>query len=55
MNCMYYDIPKGISQAEAMSNSKKIKPVALAMLSYTCLKASVSSQSVSQSAENSTT
>jgi len=31
---------KGTSQAEATSNSEKIKPVALA--SYACLKASVS-------------
>jgi len=26
----YYDMPKGTSQAEATSNSEKIKPVALA-------------------------
>jgi len=31
MHSMYYGMPKGTSQAEAMSNSEKIKPVALAI------------------------
>jgi len=42
---MYYTycgVPKGTSRDEALSNSKKIKPIALANLSYACLKASVS-------------
>ena len=29
---MYYGMPKSTSQAEAMSNSEKIKPVALAVI-----------------------
>ena len=33
---------KGTSQAEATSNSEKTKPIALALLSYACLKTSVS-------------
>jgi len=37
MHCIYSGMEKGTSQAEAMSNSKKIKPVAL---SYVSLKAS---------------
>ena len=32
MHCMYCGIPKSTSQAEAMSNSEKIKPVALAVI-----------------------
>ena len=39
MHCVHCGMPKGTYWAEAMSNSEKIKPVAL--LSYTCLKASV--------------
>ena len=30
MYCTYYSMPKGTSQAEAMSNSEKIKLIALA-------------------------
>jgi len=30
--CMYNGMAKGTSQAEAISNSKKIKPVALAIV-----------------------
>ena len=47
--CTYCGMPIGTSQAEAMSKSEKIKPVALAVieLTYTCLKESVS-QAVSQ-------
>ena len=30
--CMYCGMPKGTSQAEAMSNSEKIKPIALAVI-----------------------
>jgi len=38
---MYSSMAKGTSRAEAMSNSKKIKPVALAIVeSYASLKAS---------------
>jgi len=37
---MYCGVPKGTSPAEAMSNSEKIKPVALALSSYASLKAS---------------
>jgi len=32
MHCMYSGMTKGTSQAEAMSNSEKIKPVALAIV-----------------------
>ena len=32
MHCMFCGMPKGTSQAEAMSNSEKIKPVALAVI-----------------------
>jgi len=39
-------MPKGTTQAEAMSNSEKIKPVALAVIDQSV------SQSVSQSVEN---
>ena len=42
MHCMYWGMPKGTSWAKAMSNSKKIKPVALAVIE---LKAS-GSQSI---------
>jgi len=31
-HCMYSSMPKGTSQAEATSNSEKIKPVALAIV-----------------------
>ena len=44
-------MPKGISQAEATSNSEKIKPVALAIIEL-CLSEAIS-YSVSQSVENS--
>jgi len=49
MHCMYSSMAKGTSQAEAMPNSKKIKPIPLAIAS---LKAS-GRQLVSQSVENS--
>jgi len=32
MHCMYSGMAKGTSQAEAMSNSEKIRPVALAIV-----------------------
>ena len=32
MHCMYYGMPKGTCRAEVMSNSEKIKPVALAVI-----------------------
>ena len=48
LRCM----PKGTSLAEATSNSEKIKPVALAVISYACLEESVT-YSISQSLENS--
>ena len=44
-------MPKGISQAEAMSNSEKIKPVALAVIKLHLSEGI--SQSVTQSVENS--
>jgi len=34
MHCMYSGMVKGTSQAEATSNSKKIKPVALAIVEF---------------------
>ena len=40
-------MPKGAGLAEATSNSEKIKSVALPLLSYACLKESIS-QSVSR-------
>ena len=43
-------MPKGTSQAEAMSNSEKIKPVALAVIKL-CLTEGIS-EAVSQSEEN---
>ena len=39
---MYCGMLKGTCRAEAMSNSEKIKPVALAVIELNCLKASVS-------------
>ena len=44
-------MPKGTSQAEATSNSKKIKPIALAVVEL-CLSEGIS-QLLSQSVENS--
>jgi len=32
MHCKYCGMPKGTSQAKAMLNSEKIKPVALAVI-----------------------
>jgi len=32
MHCVYCGMPKGTSWAEAISNSEKIKPVALAIV-----------------------
>ena len=52
---MYCGMPKGTSRAEAMSNSEKIKLVALAVIEL-CLSEGISqllSQSVTQSVENS--
>ena len=48
---MYCGMPKGTSQAEVMSNSKLIKPVALAIIELH-LSESIN-QSGSQSVENS--
>ena len=45
---MYCGMPKGTSRAEAMSNSEKIKPVALAVIELRL------SEGISQSVENST-
>jgi len=39
---MYSGIVRGTSWAEAMLNSKKIKPVTLAIVEFASLKASVS-------------
>ena len=50
MHCMYSGMPKGTCRAEVMSNSEKIKPVALAIIEL-CLSEGIS-QSV-QSVENS--
>jgi len=59
MYCMYYGMPKGTSQAEAMLNSEKIKHIALANVKL-CWFEGISelvsqsdNQSVSQSVENS--
>ena len=46
MNCTYCSMPKGTCQAEVMSNSEKIKPIALAIIEL-CLSEGIS-QSVSQ-------
>ena len=43
---MHCGMAKSISQVEAMSNSEKIEPVALAVISYTCLKVSLATQSI---------
>ena len=51
MHCMYYGMPKGTCRAEAMSNSEKIKPVALAVIELRLSEGI--SQSVTQSVENS--
>jgi len=32
MHCTYCGVPKGTSQAEAILNSEKIKPIALAVI-----------------------
>ena len=49
MHCTYCGIPKGMCLAEAMSNSDKIKPIALAVTEfYSCLNSEGISQSVSQ-------
>ena len=32
MHCTYYGMPKGTSLAKATSNSKNIKPIALAVI-----------------------
>ena len=41
MHCTYCGMPKGTSQAEAMSNSEKIKPIALAVIEL-CLSEGIS-------------
>jgi len=48
---MYFGMPKGTSQAEATSNSEKIKSVALVIIKL-CLSKGIS-QSVAQTVENS--
>ena len=48
MHCTYCGMPKGTCPTEAMSNSEKIKPVALAIIDL-CLSEGIISQSVSQS------
>jgi len=50
MHCMYSGMEKGTSRAEATLNSKKIKPVALAIVE---LRESEVSQAGRQSVENS--
>ena len=55
MHCTYCGMPKDISRAKAMSNSEKIKPVALAIIEL-WLSEGISqllSRSVTQSVENS--
>jgi len=51
MHCTYCGLPKGTCQAEAMSNSEKIKPVALAVIELYWSEGI--RQLVSQSVENS--
>jgi len=51
MHCANNGAPKATSWAEAMLNSKKIKPVSLAIAKL-CLSEGIS-QAVSQSVENS--
>jgi len=55
MHCMYSSMVKGTSQAEVMSNSKKIKPVALAIVKLPESEdiREAGRQLVSQSLENS--
>ena len=48
---MYCRMPKGTSRAEAMSNSEKIKPVALAVIELRLSEGI--SQLLTQSVENS--
>ena len=52
MHCMYRGMPKVSCQAEVISNSEKIKPVALAIIEL-CLSEGIS-QTVCQSVENPT-
>ena len=52
MHWMYCDMPKGTSRAEAMLNSEKIKPIALAIIELHWSEG-IRSQSVNQSVENS--
>ena len=47
MHCTYCGMPKGTSRAEAMSDSEKIKPVALAIIEL------LLSEGIRQSVENS--
>jgi len=51
MHCMYNGMAKGTSRAEVMSNSKNIKPVALAIVNLR--KSEGIGQAVSKSVENS--
>ena len=51
MHCTYCSIPKGTSWAKVMSDSEKIKPVALAIIELRLSEGI--SYSVSQSLENS--
>jgi len=55
MHCMYSGMAKGTSQAEATSNSKKIKPIALAIVDLRESEGirQEGRQLVSQSVENS--
>ena len=46
MHCTYCGIPKGTRRTKAMSNSEKIKPVALAIIELRL------SEGISQSLEN---
>ena len=47
MHCTYCGMPKGTSRGEAMSNSEKIKPAAIAVIKL-CLSEGIS-QSLTQS------
>jgi len=53
LHCMYSGMAKGTSRAEAMPNSKKIKPIALAIVHESEGISQAGSYLVSQSVENS--
>ena len=49
MHCTYCGMPKGTARAEAMSNSEKIKPIALAVIIFELHLSEGINKSVSQS------